>query len=552
MKLKFKKCIFYTLFLAIPTIFISQTENHIPDISENNLHKHIKALASDEFLGRQPGTKGEKKTVTYLVNQLKKIGIAPANGDSYYQEFTIARLKYNKPSKMVIWSPKGKTEYIPDKDFFAKTMQTISKEIKIENADMVFAGFGIIAPEYNWDDYKDIDVKDKIVIVLFSDPGFYTKNDTLFNGMQPTHHAYRNRKAKLAFDRGAKGMLMVHHEVINWEGALRAPNAGYSQPFLKGFEESISDGLDLTGMISIPMMRSLIKNSGQDYDYLEKALSKKNKDISLKTKISITNSTGLEDYVKTKNVLGILKGKKRPDEHIIYTSHWDHIGTRPSYLGKDSIFNGAIDNASGTAINIEIARTYKNLKKKPERSILFFFTSAEEMGLLGAEFYAENPIYPLNKAVCVINSDGNFAVNKMKTATNVLKGYSELDKYVDEAVSKVGRKVVPDDSPAYMNIFKRSDHYPFVKKGVPSVWAMGNQDPETGGLEEAKKVGEYMQHYHQVTDEYYEGFNVKNMIADAQMNFLIGYILANLNVWPNWNNDVEYKAIRDKSLSLKK
>ncbi len=540
---------------AIHTIFYCSTfvlllgcsSQKIPSLSEANIQSHIKTLASDDFLGRQPGTIGEEKTVQYLVQQLKEIGIAPANGASYYQEFTIARLKYQTPSDMLITTQRGKTTYLPNKDFYAKTTYAVHQPVVVEDAEMVFAGFGIIAPEYNWDDYKNLEVQDKIVIILFSDPGLYTKDDSQFNGMNASPYADFNQKKKWALERGAKGILIVHHEFIDWDGIASSPSSNYSTTFVKGHHEHIADGLLFSGMISKPLMMALLQASGHKENYVEQALAKDFKGLQLITKISLTNTSISEDYLKTNNVLGILKGGKRPNEHLIYTAHWDHVGTRPARLGQDSIFNGAIDNASGTAMHLEVARAFKQMKRKPERSVLFFFTSAEEMGLLGARYYAEYPIYPLKEAVCVINADGHFATNKMKTATSVLKGYSQMDKYVDAAVAKMGRTTIEDLSPAYLNIFQRSDHFPFVEKGVPAVWAIGNQNPEKGGAAEQQKIADYMQHYHQVTDEYYEGFNAQNIAADALMNLLIGLELVNSTDWPNWNKDIEYKKIRDKS-----
>ncbi len=517
-------------------------------ISEENIKSHIKTLASDEFQGRRPGTLGEEKTVNYLTTQLENLGIEPANGTSYFQEFTISRLIYEEPSGMTITTGNAKTTYLPSRDFYCKTSLKANEPVIVKNAEMVFAGFGIIAPEYNWNDYENLDVRDKIVIVMFSDPGFYTKDDSHFNGMSISPHAGIELKKKLAFERGAKGLIIIHNTFINWEMIGKSPSGKFSRSFIKGNHELISDGLMFSGMISIPMMETFMKDSGYSKDYVSLALSKEFQGLNLKSKLSVTNTSTTDEYLKTKNVLGILKGSKTPNEHIIYTAHWDHIGTRPSRFGKDSIFNGAIDNASGTAMHLEVARAFKNLKKKPQRSILFFFTSAEEMGLLGAEYYAENPLYPLKDAVCVINADGHFATNKMTTVTSILKGYSEMDKYVDNAAATINRNTVEDTSPSYLNIFQRSDHYPLVKKGVPAVWAMGNQNPVKGGQEEAQKVVDYMQRYHRVTDEYYEGFNAQNIAADAQLNFLIGYELANSNDWPNWNEDVEFKKVREKSL----
>ncbi|RKE94886.1 M20/M25/M40 family metallo-hydrolase [Ichthyenterobacterium magnum] len=541
-------------YILLATIVISfilscKAQNANPEylIKEENVVKHIKTLASDEFLGRKPGTKGEEKTTKYIEQQLKLFNVEPANASSYFQDFKIKKVQYGNCSNLVIESGKEKKEYIYEKDFYAKTSYKLNEEVTIENAEMIFVGFGIVASDYNWDDYKEVDVKGKIVVVLFSDPGYYSKDPKFFNGEQPTYYAGIRHKKREAAKRGAAGLIMIHDDAINWDAVK---NDVDSPIFVEGEPGLASDGLKFSGLISKSIMKDLLSDS--NYDYVEEALLKDFKPLPLKAKASLSLNSTFKDFVTTKNVVGIVKGSKRPNEYVLYTAHWDHVGTRASHLGNDSIFNGAIDNASGTAMQLEVARAFSKMKKKTERSIVFLFTSAEEMGLLGAEYYANNPLYPLNKTVCVINADASFAVEKMRMVINVIESHSEMDSFVSKAADKLGREIVKTEGEEMPgNVFQRSDHYPFVKKGVPAVWNVGNYEPLNGDEKEVEKIAAYMQHYHQVTDEYYEGFNGANITFDAQLNFLTGLEVGNSSKWPNWSEESrysQYKKIRDESM----
>lgn len=532
------------------SVLSCKAQNQNPEnlIQEENVVNHIKVLASDEFLGRKPGTQGEEKTTKYIEEQLKLFNVEPANGSSYFQNFNIKKVQHEGCSNLTIESNKEKKEYLFQKDFYAKTSYMLDKEVAITKTEMIFMGFGIVAADYNWDDYKDVDVKDKIVVVLFSDPGYHSKNPELFNGEQPTYYAGIRHKKREAAKRGAAGLIMIHDDAINWEAVKNAEDAPI---FVEGEPDLASDGLKFSGLISKSLMKDLLSSANSNYDYVAEALQKDFQPLNLQAKASITLNATSKKFVSTKNVVGLVKGSARPDEYVLYTAHWDHVGTRAPHIGKDSIFNGAIDNASGTAMQLEVARAFSKMKKKPERSMVFLFTSAEEMGLLGAEYYANNPLFPLNKTACVINADASFAVAKMRMVINVIESKTEMDAFVDKAAKKLGREIIKTEGVEFPgNVFQRSDHYPFVKKGLPAVWNVGNSDPLNGDKKEEEKLASYMQHYHQVTDEYYEGFDGANITFDAQLNFLTGLEIGNSSEWPNWNEGSEFKVIRDKSMLL--
>ncbi|MDT7831761.1 M20/M25/M40 family metallo-hydrolase [Flavobacteriaceae bacterium S356] len=547
---------FIVLIAFISTLAVCKGQSKHPEnnITDAAISAHIKKLASDEFVGRKPGTKGEELTTKYIAKHLGKSNIDPANGSSYFQNFTIKEIEFLSSSNLQIYSDNGKRSYKYGKDFHAKTTMEVNQKVTTSKAELIFVGFGITSSGYKWDDYKNVDVKGKIVVVLKGDPGMHTKNPKLFNGERPSYYGGIKYKKKEALKRGAVGLLVIQGKDQDWTTINQQKN-----PLFPGnLSDLASDGLHFSGFISKTLMKQLIINSGSNFDPTEKGLKKEFTPISLKSKASITLKSTVKNKINTKNVVGILKGSKRPNEYIIYTAHWDHIGTRSGHLGKDSIFNGAIDNASGTAMQLEVAKAFSKMNKKPERSIIFLFTSAEEMGLFGAEYYANNPLYPLNKTACVINADASFAVEKMRMVINVANGFTEMDTLVSIAAKKIGRGIYKGDpnTPPPGNVFKRSDHFPFVKKGVPAVWNVGNFDPINGDKSQEAKIGEFIRkHYHKVTDEYYDGFIASNITYDAQLNFLTGLEIANSSSWPNWKENTyfsEYKAVRDKSMSSRK
>lgn len=540
--------------ISLLTTSNGQTKQPENSISDAAISTHIKKLASDEFLGRKPGTKGERLTTNYIADYLKKIKISPANGGSYFQHFTIKEIQFLKSSSLQVFSNKGNTIYEYGKDFYAKTTFQVDKEVVTSKAELIFVGFGITSSGYKWDDYKDVDVKGKIVVVLDGDPGIHTKDPKLFNGIRPSYYGGIKYKKKEASKRGAVGLFVIQGKGQDWS----AINTQKDPMYPGELSHLASDGLHFSGYISRNVMKHLVLNSDKSFEPVQQALVKKFHPIPLKSRASLSLESTSKNKIHTKNVVGFLKGSKRPNEYIIYTAHWDHIGTRPGHLGKDSIFNGAIDNASGTAMQLEVAKAFSNMKKKPERSIVFLFTSAEEMGLFGAEYYANNPLYPLHKTACVINADASFAVEKMRMVINVINGFTEMDTLVSKAAKKIGRGIYKGDpnTPPPGNVFKRSDHFPFVKKGVPAVWNVGNFDPINGDKTQEAKIGEFIRnHYHKVTDEYYDGFIASNITYDAQLNFLTGLEIANSDLWPNWKENTyfsEYKSIRDKSVSARK
>jgi len=538
------------LVICIGCTSVKTPEDFSEMIDADNIERHIKTLASDEYMGRRPGTIGESKTIQYIQDRFNDYGLKPINGGSFLQPFVINEIKPVPPQKMNVEIGSEQIEYLLKEDFIAKTNYR-DDPVTIENKELVFIGFGIVAPEFDWDDYQGIDVKDKVVITLYSDPGLY--DSTFFNGINATKYAYIEHKKKEAFSRGAAGLFTIFHDTgptgMNWP--LVQILATRSNHYLEGDLPEVSEELLFSGMLSVEMTKELLRKSGNKDDYIKNALSKNFKPVNLGAKISMTLSSELREFT-TNNVIGMVKGSKRPEECVIYTAHWDHDGISENPVNGDSILNGAIDNASGTAMVIETARVFSELPKKPERSVLFFLTSAEEMGLLGAKYYANKPLLPIHKTVAVINTDASHATYPMRVAVNVLKGHTDLDSIVDASAITIGREIIPDPTPQ-IGAFQRSDHYPFVQKGVPGIWAVGGDDPLEGDSTEAMRlIYEYgSTKYHQVTDEYYEGFLMGNIRLDATFNLVVGHNIANSNIWPNWLEEGEYKVLRDSAMSIR-
>ncbi|MCE7991513.1 MAG: M28 family peptidase [Roseivirga sp.] len=535
------------LFLIIFSPFLQSnpTDDLINALDIDQIEEHISVLASDDFEGRRPGTKGGKKTVDYIQSRLSSYGVLPVNGESYLQEFKVTQHKPVTSKTLKIASSSGTADYSLNEHFIANT-KIFDREISIEEVDVVYVGFGIVSEEWEWDDYEGIDVSGKIVVALYSDPGIY--NAEIFKGKAATPHAFIASKKQLALSKGAKGFFTVLPDpevaAYNWRAAQsRSRRPAY---FIGDDQSSTENEIAMSGMITIETFKDWLSRSGNgNPDYINLALSEDFKAESLGLKLSVEVGTEVSTF-NTNNVMGMIKGSKRPDEHVIYTAHWDHDGITKFPVDGDSILNGAVDNATGTAMVIETARVFSQLPKKPERSILFFLTAAEEMGLLGAEYYVNNPLLPLHDLVAVINTDASHATHPMREAVNVVRGHTSLDSIVDVSASQMGRKILDFKIPE-AGIFKRSDHYPFVKKGIPAVWAVGGSDPMEGDSTEAVNlISTYVNtKYHQVTDEYHDDFLMGNIQMDARFNLVLGYNLASSSIWPVWTENEKYMALRD-------
>jgi len=514
-------------------------------LSGDKIAAHIKVLSSDEYGGRKPFTKYETKTIDYLKEQFKEMGVASGNGDSYFQKVPMVEIEAIEMSPLKIKGEGLKKEYNYKTDFVALTRR-VTDSIAIENSALVFAGYGVVAPEYNWNDYKDIDVKGKTVLVLVNDPGFGSNDSTFFKGNAMTYYGRWTYKYEEAARQGATGIIIIHDtKPASYPWGVVENGWTGANLYLKAEDNNMSR-CAFEGWVSLETAKELfLATDKPNYPFTLAAKSRNFKpfDMNLSVSLSFTNKTR---FSESNNVAGSIKGSENPEEVIIYTAHWDHLGIGAAING-DSIYNGAIDNASGTATLLEIARAFAT-GEKPKRSVLFLAVTAEEQGLLGSAYYAENPIYPTHKTVAVINMDALMAIGQMKDLTVVGHGQSELDDLAEKFATQQGRYIIPDPEPGSGHFF-RSDHFSFAKVGIPALYASGSYEHATRGIEYTKTKSErYVTNdYHQPSDEFSNEWDMSGMVQDGTLFYQIGNQLANDTAsWPKWKKGSEFKAIREE------
>ncbi|MGB8492562.1 MAG: M28 family metallopeptidase [Bacteroidales bacterium] len=523
-------------------------DSAIKSITTDDLKKNISVLASDDFRGRFPATEGEEKTISYLAEQFKQEGLKPASNGSYFQEVPLVRITADTAMDLTITGGKQQLNLIRSEDFIGNTPQ-LSDEIRIDNSEIIFTGYGINAPEYNWNDYAGLDVKGKTVLVLVNDPGYATGDTTLFNGKAMTYYGRWNYKFDEAAREGARAVIVIHET-----GAAGYPwgvvQNSFSGPQFNLQGDPISNSeLQFEGWVTTEAAKKIFGLAGMNYDeYLQAAAKRGFRAVNMHLKANV----GFKNKVlqtKSCNVAALWPGTDRADEYIIYTAHWDHLGVNPSLKG-DSIFNGAVDNATGTAALLEIAKAFTHLPEKQNRSILFLSTTCEEQGLLGSEYYVQHPLFPLSKTVCDINMDALNIFGATKDMTITGYGYSRLDRYVEEVLKKNGRYARPDPEPEKGGYF-RSDHFSFAKAGVPALDLSEGIDNIAHGKEWGQEQLDKWtrEHYHKPSDNYEpDKWDFTGMIDDIRVYFEVGYDLSISGDFPNWNPGNPFRALRDKMM----
>ncbi len=544
-----RKLIAFSLFLAITACAVNNTDEVKNSITEAELNKHTKILSSDEFEGRAPFSAGEEKTINYLKDEFTKLGLKPGNGESFFQEIELVEIISEAPKQMFIRN-KNRSLKLSHADEYVAQTRHVTESVEAKNAELVFAGYGIVAPEYNWDDYANLDVKDKFVIVMVNDPGYHTQDSSLFTGNAMTYYGRWRYKYEEAARQGAAGIFVVHED-----GAAGYPwsvvrNGWTGAEFHLKTENKNMDRAEIEGWFNLEKTREIFKLAGYNFDdELKKAQSGSYEGIEL----GLTSSLKIESKLlesKSNNVFALLEGSKRPDEYIFYMGHWDHLGV-DSTLQDDMIFNGARDNAVGIASIIEIAEAFTKLKTKPERSIIFFATAVEEHGLLGSEYYARNPIYPLNKTVAAINIDAPNVFGRTNDITLVGYGQSELDNYVKEAAKLQGRIVHADPTPQ-KGFYYRSDHFSFALAGVPAIYIKTGEDHVSKPDDYMKSMVDLWteEYYHLPSDQMDADFwDLSGLVEDTKLLFDVGYKLSMNNDFPEWSPASEFRETREKSLS---
>jgi len=526
----------------------------LQSITSNDLIGHIDRLSSDEFEGRAPGTEGEQLTVRYLTDRFKALGLKPGNPDgSYVQNVSLVGLTA-KPSLRIVAGEKTFNLRFPD-DYVAVTRRVVP-EVSVEGSDIVFVGYGVVAPEYGWDDYKDVDVRGKTIVMLVNDPAVPLAGDpsqldeSMFKGRMMTYYGRWTYKYEIAAKKGAAAAIIVHetepagypYEVVS--GSWARENMDIRTP------DRNMNRVPVEAWIHLDRAKELFKAAGRDFDELKRAaVGKDFRSVSLPAKATFKLTNTIRE-VESQNVVAKLEGSdpKLRDQYVVYTAHWDHLGRDPSLKG-DQIFNGALDNASGTAGLLEIAEAYTRLTPPPRRSVLFLSVPAEEDGLLGAKYYAAAPLYPLERTLAAINMDGVNQWGRTKDIVVVGLGNSTLDDVLTEAASAKGRTVAPDAEPE-KGFFYRSDHFEFAKRGVPSLYTDSGVEyigkPESYGRQ---KRDEYTaRDYHKVSDERKADWDLTGAVEDLQLLFELGYRVAQGDRYPEWKPGTEFKAMREETL----
>jgi len=522
-------------------------EAAVASLRTDELAVDVEILSSDEFEGRFPASPGEEKTINFLKDEFEKAGLKPGNGDSFFQEVPLVEITANPQTDLVITGGKNPLEFAFEDDFVGVTLQ-VQEKVAVEDSDMIFVGYGIVAPEYQWNDYEGIDVKGKTVVMLVNDPGFATEDPELFNGRAMTYYGRWTYKYEEAAKQGAACAVIIHETEPAAYGWGVVQNGWTGPNFSLVSEDENVSSCAVESWITLETTRTIFEAAGKNYDELKKLAEQPGfKAVPLGLKANLTLENRIRNSV-SRNVIGLLPGSTRADEYIIYTAHWDHFGKNHNLEG-DQIFNGALDNATGTAALIELAEAFQQLGSPPERSVLFLAVTAEEQGLLGSDYYATNPIYPLTKTVAVINMDSLNIYGRMKDIRIVGYGQSELDDYVKAYAEEVGRVVLPNPTPEKGSFF-RSDHFPFAKQGVPALSAgSGIQHVEKGeewGLAQTEKY--IREKYHKPSDEFDPDWDLSGALEDLHMYFKIGYRLSMESTFPNWKEGSEFKQKRDTDM----
>lgn len=517
-------------------------ENNVNPVAYKDIEKHIAELSSDKYMGRAPLSAAEPLVIHYISSQMKKKGLTGANEGSFFQDVPVMAISSKLSPVLKFSTPKGELNFAKLTEYVAFT-QKVEDELRLENSEVVFCGFGIVAPEYQRNDFEGADVKGKTIIVFVNDPGYGTNSD-YFKGNTMTWYGRWPYKFEEAARQGAKACFIVHETgPAGYPWKVVRNNGEKTKYFLKP-DDGYKNRCDVEGWISTESAEKLFGNCGFSLNELkQKAVAKDFKPFSLPVNATVLVKNTFE-YGISKNVCGMIRGSKRPDEVVIYTAHWDHLGVGDKIKG-DSIYNGATDNASAVSWLLEIAGAFAK-GEKPERSVLFLSVTGEESGLLGSGYYAGHPFFPMDKTVAVINTDVLLFLGKFRDVTLTGFGQSELDNWVETEAKKCGRYVAPDPNPEN-GMFFRSDQFPFVKKGVPAIFGKGYTDAmKYGKSETAKIISEYWAtKYHTPSDEYVpQRDDLQGLVDDANLFYKVGLNLANSDKWPKWNENSEFKPLR--------
>ncbi|KAB7765761.1 aminopeptidase [Xanthomonas sp. LMG 12462] len=532
---------------AAPAPAAAPTHAFSTGIAPADFAELVKTLSSDAFEGRGPGTPGEDKTVSYIRDQMQRIGLQPGNGDSWFQDVAMTETTAAPGTTLTIAHDGAARQLAFGTDMVVGT-RTGQPEVKLDGSDMVFVGYGVDAPEQKWNDYAGQDWKGKTVVMFVNDPGFHTGDGSLFEGKRMTYYGRWTYKFEEAARKGAAAALIVHDtpgasygwDVVknSWSGAQ------YDLPAKDDPEPRIP----VQGWLTAEAAKQLFADAGLDLAQAYKDASKRGfKPVPLKAKLSVDLKSTIAEKT-SRNVVGVLPGSSRADEAVLYMAHWDHLGKHEGEPG-DNIYNGAVDNATGVAGILEIAEAFAHQQPKPERSVVFLAVTLEESGLLGSKYYVAHPTFPLNKIAGVINLDAMPVAGRAKDLVVNGFGSSQLEDMLKPIAAAQGRVLHSEDAPQ-SGFYFRSDHFNFAKAGVPALYIDGGEDLVDGGIEAGRRAAaEYAKRYHTPADEYDPAtWKLDGVMDDLQAVYGVGKELAAGDSWPNWYADNPFKAARDKMM----
>ena len=524
----------------------------VPALSKQTMKDVTKELSLDSYEGRAPGSAGEEKTVAFLIEKFRAAGLEPGNNGSWTQDVPLVEITAKNVSALSIADKTGKAaSFAYGSEFVVGSYREVAKTA-LDASELVFVGHGIVAPEKGWNDYAGVDVKGKTVVVMINDPDFDARDLTgEFGGKAMTYYGRWTYKYEEAARQGAAAVLIIHDDAPAAYGWNVVNSSWTGTQFLAQSKDAGASQTAANGWIQKSVATKIFAAAGQD---LAKQMAAAKQPGFKAVPLGLTASLSFDNDIArkaSKNVVGVLKGSKRPGEYVLYTGHWDHLGRCTPAADGDDICNGAVDNATGSAALVALAQGHKNAGAA-DRSIVFLAVTAEESGLLGSKYYAENPVFPLSQTVGGVNMDAFSMAGPAKNLTVIGKGKSELDTYLDAAARAEGRTPEMEPTPE-KGFYYRSDHFSFAKLGVPMVYFEGGDDLIVGGKEAAAKAAEDYEknRYHAPGDEYDQNWNWSGVMADLRLYYRVGRMLAMTNAWPNWNEGDEFRAIRDKSRSGK-
>lgn len=515
------------------------------DINEADMRYRISTLADDGFEGRAPATPGGIAASQWIADEMARVGLEPGYQGSYFQPVSLLEVTLDAAHSDYDVFFNGEPLDLSMGEDIVYWTKLNQPEVSVASSDLVFVGYGVVAPEYGWNDYEGVDVAGKTVVMLINDPGYANPESGLFNGNAMTYYGRWTYKYEEAARQGAAAVILIHQtepasygwNVItgSWSGSqldlARAPGDGT----FAGVESWVTEDV----------ARHLFELSGLDFNTLTASASQPGFAAVPMTGLSSAGTLhNTTQTLQSRNVVGVVRGTQRPDEYVLYTGHWDHLGSRDVPPGEDGIYNGAVDNATGTAAILEIGQAFA--ANPPERSVMIIAVTAEESGLLGSAYYGEHPIVPYGQTVGGINIDAILPTGHARDLIVIGYGASELEDVLREEAADQDRTLVPDQNPQ-AGYFYRSDHISLAKHGVPMLYAEGGSELVEGGREAAEAAGiDYRDHrYHAPADEYSADWEMDGMLDDVTLFYNVGSRLANSDAWPNWYEGNEFRALRD-------